>query len=67
MCFKITALRTPHLPHTSKKYTHNVNVNMQEKLKVRLKQLLQLLHMVFVYAVIQFSNRSLLFILQHLH
>ena len=45
-----------------KKYAHNVNVNMQAKLRVRLKQLLQLLHMVFVYAVIQFSKRFLLFI-----
>jgi len=37
---------------------------MQAKLGVRLKQLM---HMVFVYVVIQFRKRSLLFILQHLY
>lgn len=53
-----------HTFHTPQKYAHNLNVNMQAKLGVRLKQLLQ---MVFVYIVIKFSKRSLLFKLQHLH
>lgn len=49
-----------HTFHTPQKYACNVNVNMQAKLRVRLKHLLQLMHMVFVYSVIKFSKRSLL-------
>lgn len=60
-------LSKQHTFHTPQKYAHNVNVNMQAKLGVRLKQLVQLLHMVFVYTVIKFSKRSFLFKLQYLH